>query len=42
VKEWYKCIELVPTDWAALKATMEYKYRVIDFKEIKVQLDAIK
>jgi hypothetical protein len=23
VKEWYKCIELVLIDWAALKATME-------------------
>jgi hypothetical protein len=23
VKEWYKCIELAPANWVALKATME-------------------
>jgi hypothetical protein len=23
VKEWYKCIELAPVNWATLKATME-------------------
>ncbi len=42
VKEWYKCIELAPVNWATLKATMEQKYGVIDPKEIIMQLDIIK
>jgi hypothetical protein len=37
-KEWYKDIELAPTYWATLKATMEQRYRAIDSKEIRVKL----
>lgn len=35
----YKRIELVPTNWASLKATMENKYEVINPKEIIMKLD---
>jgi hypothetical protein len=38
----YKRIELVPTNWASLKATMENKYEVINPKEIIMKLDVVK
>jgi len=41
-KEWFKRLQLVPTDWAELRTLIVQKYGNVDTDDIQVKLDAIK
>jgi hypothetical protein len=41
-KEWFKRLQLVPTDWAELRTLIVQKYGDVDADDIRMKLDAIK
>jgi len=41
-KEWFRRLQLVPTDWTELRTLMEQKYRNINANDIRMKMDAIK
>ncbi|CAK9253662.1 unnamed protein product [Sphagnum jensenii] len=41
-KEWFRRLQLAPTDWAGLRMLMIQKYGNIDTDDIRMKLDAIK
>jgi hypothetical protein len=41
-KEWFKKLQLAPTDWAELRTLIVQKYGDVDANDIKMKLDAIK
>jgi hypothetical protein len=41
-KEWFRRLQLVPTDWTELRTLMEQKYGNVDADDIRMKMDAIK
>jgi hypothetical protein len=41
-KEWFKRLQLAPSDWAELRTLIVQKYGDVDADDIKMKLDAIK
>jgi hypothetical protein len=41
-KEWFRILQLVPTDWAELRTLMVQKYGNVDANDIRMKMDAIK
>jgi hypothetical protein len=41
-KEWFKQLQLAPTDWPELRVLIVQKYGNVDADDIRMRLDAIK
>ncbi len=41
-KEWFKRLQLAPTNWIELRTLIVQKYRDVDVNDIKMKFDAIK
>jgi hypothetical protein len=41
-KEWFKRLQLAPTDWNELRTLIVQKYGDVDVDDIQMKLDAIK
>jgi hypothetical protein len=41
-KEWFKRLQLAPTDWTKLRTLIIQKYGDVDANDIRMKLDAIK